>query len=632
MKHSPFSFVRRHLGPSPKETTAMLKTMGAGHLDEMVQRGLPSQIANVQKLNLPLAFTEHQLIQHTRKIAAQNRTFKNYIGQGFFECLPLSVTNRNIIKNPCWYTAYTPYQAEIAQGRLTALLNFQTLISSLTGMDIANASLLDESSSAGEALSMALNISPLKNCKRIFIDTHLWPQTLSVLKTRADSLNISIQEGSLLKDSLKEDVYAVFVQYPFADGSIPVLSPIIQKLKSKNILSIVSTDLLSNCLLKPPGEFGADIVVGSAGRLGMPLLYGGPHPAFLATRKEYSQYIPGRIVGVSKDRQGEKALRLSLQTREQHIRRERATSNICTSQVLPAVLTSMYAIYHGPEGLKQMAQSIHQQTLYLYNNLKSMGFPILNSTFFDTLTIQLKPDFISKIKTLTEDHSINLGYFKDSLVNISIGEGRTQEDMDELISLFKIFKKTHCRNSTLIHPKKFSEDTFQNTNSLTSSTTKKNAVNSENTGLPSSLIRKSPFLQHSVFNQYHSETQLIRYIHYLQNKDLTLTHSMIPLGSCTMKLNGTTELQPLTWKGFADIHPFAPKNQVQGFYTIFQELENFLCEMTGFSAMSLQPNAGSQGEYAGLMIFKKYHKQRGEPHRKYLPYTFFCPRHQSSQC
>ena len=589
----PHSFAQRHLGPNEEEISLMLKTLGVSSLDKFVQNGLPPRIANVQKLNLPSALTENQLIQLTRKKAGQNQVFKNYIGQGFFENLPLNAANRNIIKNPCWYTAYTPYQAEIAQGRLTALINFQTLICELTGMELANASLLDESSSAGEALSMAWNISPLQNKKKVFMDSNIWPQTRAVLKTRAESLGVSLEEGPLFKKPTPENVYAVFFQYPSADGSIPSFHSVIKKLKDKKIIIITAVDLLANCLIQPPGEWGADIVVGSAGRLGLPLFYGGPHPAFLATKKEFSRNIPGRIVGVSKDRHGNSALRLSLQTREQHIRRERATSNICTSQVLPAVLTSMYAVYHGPKGLKHIAQTIHHQTLYLYKNLKTLKIPILNTSFFDTLTIPMNSHQSQKIKQLTEKQNINLGYSKNHHVHISIGEGRHQEDMEELIDIFRQWKKE---------------------SSLTNSSSDK-PKDSKQPGLPSSLLRKTLFLQQDVFNKYHSENQLIRYIHHLQNKDLTLTHSMIPLGSCTMKLNATAELMPLTWKGFAEVHPFAPQNQIQGFLEIFQELEKFLCEITGFSAFSLQPNAGSQGEYAGLLIFKKYHTQKGEEKR-----------------
>lgn len=597
---NPHSFAQRHLGPNTEEISSMLNTLGAASLDEFVQKGLPPGIANVQNLNLPSSLTENQLIQLTRSKASKNQVFKNYIGQGFSECLPLNAANRNIIKNPCWYTAYTPYQAEIAQGRLTALLNFQTLICELTGMELANASLLDESSSAGEALSMAWNISPPANKKKIFIDNNIWPQTSAVLKTRADSLGLSLQQEPLLKESIDDSVYAVFFQYPSADGSIPSFHSIIKKLKEKKIIIIVSTDLLSNCLIQPPGEWGADIVIGSAGRFGLPLFYGGPHPAFLASKKEFSRNIPGRIVGVSKDRHGRSALRLSLQTREQHIRRERATSNICTSQVLPAVLASMYAVYHGPKGLKHIAQTIHQHTFYLYEKLKALEIPVLNTSFFDTLTIHTNTDQVQKIKTLTEEQKINLGYSKNHRIHISIGEGRTQEDMDELVSVFHQWKKNQ-NSKNLFYGKKTYSDLHWNS---------KNSI-----GLPSSLLRKTPFLKQTVFNQHHSETQLIRYIHHLQNKDLTLTHSMIPLGSCTMKLNATAELMPLTWKGFAEVHPFAPKNQVQGLLEIFQELEQFLCEITGFSAFSLQPNAGSQGEYAGLLVFKKYHLQKGESHR-----------------
>lgn len=571
-------FVDRHIGPSKEETSSMLKFLKAESLENLISKGVPQEVLNTPKLNLPLPLTESKLIHYTRKQAVKNKTFKNYIGQGYDECLPLSVTNRNIIKNPVWYTAYTPYQAELAQGRLEALLNFQTMICDLTGMDLSNASLLDEATACAEAMFMSLNIS--KNQSRtFFVNDSVWDQTLSVLETRASALDISIQKGSLLKEDIK-NVFAVFFQYPFADGSLPELKNVLQKLKQKKIPIVVSVDLLAYCLIEPLKE--VDIVVGSTGRLGMPLMYGGPHASFLSAGKQYASQIPGRIVGISKDREGCSALRLALQTREQHIRRERATSNICTSQVLPAVLSSMYAVYHGPEGLKSIAQEIHKQVLYLYEKLQSL--PLVNHTFFDTLTFQFNSDQKNKIKTLSEEKGINLGY-SENRVNISVGEGRTREDMDELVEIFKQV----CPSSERIG---------------------KNLK-----GIPKSLERKSSFLNHSVFNSYHSETKLIRYIHHLQNKDLTLAHSMIPLGSCTMKLNATTELQPMTWKPFADIHPFAPMDQVQGSLEIFKELEDFLCEITGFSKISLQPHAGSQGEYAGLIIFRKYHQSIGEGER-----------------
>ncbi len=569
-------FVDRHIGPSEEEISSMLKFLSVKNLDHLISKGMPQEVLNTSHLSLPPALTESELIHHTRKQALKNKTFKNYIGQGYYECLPLAVTNRNIIKNPVWYTAYTPYQAELAQGRLEALLNFQTMICDLTGMDISNASLLDESTACAEAMLMTLNHSNSQS-RTFFVNDNVWSHTLSVLKTRASALDVQIQKGSLLKDKI-ENVFAVFLQYPFADGSVPELKNILQTLKQKNIPIIVSVDLLACCLIEPLKS--VDVVVGSTGRLGLPLMYGGPQASFLAVRKEHTHQIPGRIVGVSKDRDGGPALRLALQTREQHIRRERAVSNICTSQVLPAVLSSMYAVYHGPEGLKSIAGEIHNQVLYLYDHLKSL--PLINHTFFDTLTFQLNCDQKNKIQSLSEEQGINLGYPSKNHVSVSVGEGRNKKDMDELIDIFKqVF-----------------------------SSSKKEVK--EASGIPKPLIRKSSFLKHPVFNSFHSETKLVRYIHHLQNKDLTLTHSMIPLGSCTMKLNATTELQPMTWKPFADIHPFAPLNQARGSLEIFRELEEFLCEITGFSKISLQPNAGSQGEYAGLIIFRKYHQSIGE--------------------
>ena len=576
-----FRFVDRHIGPREEDIFLMLQDFSTKNLDDFMQKSIPSDILNVKKLSLPEPLSEHRLIHYLRDLAGQNKVFKSYIGQGFFECLSLSVTHRHIIKNPVWYTAYTPYQSELSQGRLEALLNFQTMISDLTGMDLANSSLLDESSAAAEAVIMALRINETEK-KTLFVDENIWPHTLSVLKTRMNSLGIKIQKGSFIKDEPCEDVFAVFFQHPFGDGSLIDIRNHVQKWREKNILILVSSDLLASCLIQPPGEWGADVVVGSAGRMGLPLFYGGPHPAFLATRKDFSSYIPGRIVGVSKDRHCDRAYRLALQTREQHIRRERATSNICTSQVLPAVLVSMYAVYYGPRGLQKIAKSIHDKTCYLYRHLAQMGFS-LSPHFFDTLSLNLTKEKKDKIKYLTQKQGINLGYNKN-VVNISVGEGRNKKDMDELINLFQ---KISSSVSNL--PKAY--------------------------GLPSCLIRKSSYLTHEVFHKYHSETQFVRYIHSLQNKDLTLTHSMIPLGSCTMKLNAVTELQPMTWKGFSDIHPFCPSEQALGSLKIFKELEDFLCEITGFKAFCLQPNAGSQGEYAGLMIFRHYHESIGESSR-----------------
>ena len=593
------AFVHRHLGSNEDEINSMLQALRVGSMDDLMKQTVPEEILNVQELKLPSALTESKLIEHLRGKADKNKVFKNYIGQGYFECIPLAVTNRNIIKNPGWYTSYTPYQAELAQGRLEALLNFQTLVCDLTGMDLANASLLDEASACAEAMTMALNIRSASEQIDLFVDEKTWSQTLAVLETRASSLGVNIKKGSVFNlnpesEKYFEKIFAVFFQYPFADGSLSDLRSVLKELKKRNILIIVSTDLLANCLIDPPSELGADIVIGSAGRLGMSLMYGGPHAAFLSTKKEFSSFVPGRIVGVSKDRDNAKALRLALQTREQHIRREKATSNICTSQVLPAVLNSMYAVYHGPEGLKNIALSIHEQVKYLYKNLKKLNVNILSSAFFDTLIIQLNQEQKNQIKKASESKGINFGYGFGNKINISVGEGRGKEDMDELI---EIFKKCMENNSS-----SFSEKN-------------KSSVKNESIGIPEFLKRKSAFLEHPVFNSYHSETKLIRYIHHLQSKDLSLVHSMIPLGSCTMKLNATTELQSMTWKAFADIHPFAPVDQVTGSLEIFKELEDFLCEITGFSAINLQPNAGSQGEYAGLMVFRKYHEHIGEENR-----------------
>ena len=587
----PHSFIHRHLGSNKTEQDLMLKALSASSLESFVKSLAPKEMFNVKKLNLPKPFSESELIEYMRNRVQENKVFKNYIGQGFYECQPLAVTNRNIIKNPLWLTAYTPYQPEISQGRLEALLNFQTLMADLMGMEMANAGLLDEASASAEALIMAYNIKGDDNKKCLFVEQSTLEFTKNVLKNQAGSLGLSIQEGSLLKDKPPKNTFAVFFQYPLSSGLLPDFFKTLKVLKSRGVLLLVSADPLACTLLKPPGEWGADIAVGSSGRLGLPLLYGGPHAGFLACKKEFKSFVPGRIVGVSQDKEGRQALRLALQTREQHIRRERATSNICTAQALPAVLSSFYAVYHGPKGLKAIAQNIHNQTMYLYNNLKKLNLEIVNHTFFDTLTIRLKKDQIPHLKKLSEKTGINLGYGPGELINISIGEGKTKKDMDELISLFKEFLNLHSLDQ------------------------KSNSLKQENIGIPLKFLRTSSYLTHPVFNTYHSEAKLVRYIHHLQNKDITLAHSMIPLGSCTMKLNATTQLQPMTWRGFADIHPFQPLNQVKGSLNIFKELEKFLCEITGFKAFTLQPNAGSQGEYAGLMVFKKYHQHIGESKR-----------------
>ena len=572
----------------------MLKTLGAKNLDEFVSKAAPPEIFNIKgKLSLPDPVSEHQLIQILRKRAAQNNTFKNYIGQGFYESVPINPVKRHILKNPDWYTAYTPYQSELAQGRLEALLNFQTMVSDLTGMDLSNASLLDEASACVEAMVLAFNAAG-EGKNTLFVEEKIWSSSLNTLKTRAQALSIEIQTGSLLKDEISDKTFAVLFQYPFSDGSVENLKARIQKLKKRGILVIVSADLLAHSLIEP---LPADIAIGSAGRFGLPLMYGGPHPAFLAAKKELARNIPGRLVGVSKDKYERSALRLALQTREQHIRRERATSNICTAQVLPAVMASMYAVYHGAKGLKEIASTIHQNTLYLYEGLKNLNIEILNQTFFDTLTLKIPPEQKEKIKKRCYEKEINL-YFSD-VIQIAVGEGRNKEDMDELLSIFSLTPQPPFPS----HGEGGRRASFSKGGA-------ESAI-----GISRELCRKSPFLEHPVFKEHQSETRLLRYIYALKNKDLTLSHSMIPLGSCTMKLNAAVELQSMTWKGFCEVHPLAPKDQAQGSLKIFKELEEFLCEITGFSAFSLEPSSGAQGEYLSLLIFRKYHEHKGEKGR-----------------
>ena len=572
------NFQVRHIGPSDGQVRHMLEVMGLSSLDELINKSVPQAIQLKRELNLSEAKSEYAALAQLKEIALQNQVYRSYIGMGYSNCITPPVILRNILENPGWYTAYTPYQPEIAQGRLEALLNFQTMIIDLTGLEIANASLLDEGTAAAEAMTMSYGICKNK-ANTFFVSQDCHPQTIDVLQTRARPLGIEIVIGDHRTFDFEQAIFGAVLQYPATDGTIYDYSIFCQQAHEKGALVTVAADIMSLCLLTPPGEFGADIVVGSTQRFGVPLGYGGPHAAYFATKEEYKRQVPGRIVGVSKDARGNTALRLALQTREQHIRRDKATSNICTAQVLLAVIAGMYAVYHGADGLRQIALDIHQKTLTLAQALKQLGYKIASENVFDTLKVELGNQKLEDILNRSEAKKINLRIYDDTAVGISLDETTTEADLIDLLEIF---------------------------------------AGSPPPPLPPShtpTLSRTPYLTHPVFNRYHSETELLRYIHKLETKDLSLTTSMIPLGSCTMKLNATAEMIPVTWAEFGNIHPFAPKSQTRGYQILFKQLEEWLAEITGFAGISLQPNAGSQGEYTGLLVIRQYHESRQESHR-----------------
>lgn len=591
----PDKFVNRHIGPNSEDTNKMLETIGVASVDELINQTIPSQIRTKEQPDLGEPVSEYKFLEEFRKIAEKNVVYKPYIGMGYYHTITPAVIQRNILENPGWYTQYTPYQAEISQGRLEALMNFQTAIIDLTALPIANASLLDEGTSAAEAMSMFHSLRSDKNANTFFVSEECFPQTISVLKTRAESQGIILKIGDHKKLDLTDDLFGLLVQYPAESGEIYDYRELFDQAKSKNIFSIVAADLLSLALLTPPGEFGADAAVGSSQRFGVPMGYGGPHAAYFATKDEFKRNIPGRIIGATIDAQGQLAFRMALQTREQHIRRERATSNICTAQVLLAIMASMYAVYHGPKGIKSIAQRIHDLTSFLDKSLKDLGYNQVNVNYFDTLKVRFTSGDESKIEAIrgqSEKQKINFRYTSDNSIGISIGE---PADIDDIIEIINIFADATSKK-------------------IDAATLKKKAAEI-NPDYPGNLRRKSEYLTHPVFNSYHSETEVLRYMKSLENKDLSLTHSMIPLGSCTMKLNATTEMLPVTWPEFSMIHPFVPDDQTKGYKQMFKELEEQLAVITGFAAVSLQPNSGAQGEYTGLMVIRAYHKSRGESHR-----------------
>jgi len=588
------SFAERHIAPEPSELEAMLKRVGADSLEALISQTIPKDIRLEKELELPDAVSEYEFINNFRSKLSQNQVFKSFIGMGYYGCITPPVIQRNILENPGWYTAYTPYQAEIAQGRLEALVNFQTMVMDLTGMEIANASLLDEGTAAAEAMSMLFHARKRdkKKANICVVDENIFPQTLDILKTRATPLEIEVRVQSLADfDAGNADVFGILFQYPDSNGQVVNWSQIINNAKSNNIAVAAITDLLSLTLLTPPGEMGADVVVGSSQRFGVPMGFGGPHAAFFATKEEYKRQVPGRIIGVSVDVANNKAYRMALQTREQHIKRERATSNICTAQVLLAVMAGMYGVYHGPEGLRIIAERTHGLAKLFSNLISELGYTQTNPQFFDTLKIETG-DKEASIQTLTHDAGINLRHFGDGSVGVSFDETHTEADMVKLVEIFAEAAK-----------KNFDAETIGQ------------LAGSLNVEFPDGLQRTSAYMEHEVFHVHRSEHEMLRYMKKLENKDLSLVHSMISLGSCTMKLNATTEMLPVTWPELANIHPFAPKEQTKGYLDLFDDLEKWLAEITGFAGVTLQPNSGAQGEFTGLMLIKAYLESKGEGHR-----------------
>ena len=579
-------FSLRHIGPSESDTKKMLSSLEVESIEELLTQTIPQEIRLKSPLSLPKGISENKFLNELRALSDENKLFETYIGLGYHPTVTPAVIQRNILENPGWYTAYTPYQAEIAQGRLEALFNFQTMICDLTGMELANASLLDESTAVAEAMSMIYELRSKDqkkiNASKIFLSDQILPQTLAVLKTRATPLKIELVVGNEKDFNYDETFFGAFFQYPGKYGEIIDLPSAVNKAKTHNIKTIVAADLLSLTLLEAPGEYGVDAVVGTTQRFGIPLGYGGPHAAYFATKVSYKRHIPGRIIGQTIDQDGNPALRMALQTREQHIKRDRATSNICTAQVLLAVMAGMYSVYHGPKGLKQIAKKIHLNTAKLEKKLTDLGLIQLNTYYFDTLRIKVQAN---KIREVAEKKEINFLYIDDQTVGISINE------ICDEVALLKILTV-------------FEEVTLQK--NITGK------VKIENHRYPVDQKRVSTFLEHEVFNSYHSETSLMRYIKLLEKKDLALNQSMIPLGSCTMKLNAAAEMLPLSWPRWSSLHPFVPTNQAQGYQKMLLKLESQLSEITGFHATSLQPNSGAQGEYSGLMVIRAYHKANGE--------------------
>ncbi|MDE0324301.1 MAG: aminomethyl-transferring glycine dehydrogenase [Candidatus Poribacteria bacterium] len=597
-------FSDRHIGPRSEDIELMLTTLGYSSMTDFIEDVVPADIRLSSTLNLSgnssglgrglqahIAKSESEVLAVLKELASQNQVFRSFIGMGYYNCFVPPVIQRNILENPGWYTQYTPYQAEISQGRLEALLNFQTMVIDLTGLPIANASLLDEATAAAEAMGMCFANVPRKITRNFFVSETCHPQTIAVLQTRAEPLGIELQIGDHRDVNFDTPILGAIVQYPATDGAIYDYHQFAEQVHAAGGLFIAATDLLALTLLRPPGEFGADIAIGSAQRFGVPLGYGGPHAAFLSTHEELKRSIPGRIAGVSHDANGKSAIRLALQTREQHIRREKATSNICTAQVLLAVMAGMYAVYHGPTGLRQIAERVHSLTYRLRAELEKLGYTTGEAPSFDTFSVTVPTEVTGELHASARARRINLREIDATHIGVSLDETTTSADVEELQQIFAENSKEGTKHTSPLPP-------FQSSPSI-----------------PVEFQRETPYLTHPVFNSYHSETEMLRYIHRLQIKDLSLVNAMIPLGSCTMKLNATTEMVPVTWSEFGDLHPFAPQEQAEGYRHLFSQLEEWLAEITGYSGISLQPNAGSQGEYAGLLVIRKYHESRSEAHR-----------------
>ncbi|MBX3256889.1 MAG: aminomethyl-transferring glycine dehydrogenase [Chitinophagaceae bacterium] len=584
-------FRSRHIGPNEVECKEMLKTIGVSSLGALIDKTVPASIRLATPLRLPSPQNEYEYLHKLKEIARQNKVFKSYIGQGYYGTITPSVILRNIFENPGWYTQYTPYQAEISQGRLESLLNFQTLIADLTGLPLSNASLLDEGTAAAEAMSMIfhhVNKADKPSKPKFFVDESVFPQTTDVLITRAEPIGIELVFGKYNEVDIDAQYFGALIQYPNCNGSIEDYRDFIDQVHNVHGYVVMAADLLALTLLTPPGELGADVAVGSAQRFGIPMGFGGPHAAFFATKDEFKRGIPGRIIGISIDVQGNRALRMALQTREQHIKREKATSNICTAQALLANMAAMYAVYHGPQKLKEIAQRVTLLTKTLAEALEEAGYLVVNEFYFDTLKIQVKDS--NKLREIAEAREVNFRYFNDNYVGISLDETTSREDV---LNILYIFAEAAGQSGVSVV---FNEEEVID-------------------NIPAFAVRQSAFLTHSVFNTHHSESEMMRYIRFLENKDLSLITSMISLGSCTMKLNAATEMMPVSWPEFAHIHPFAPAAQTKGYQHIINQLSDYLCAITGFDACSLQPNSGAQGEYAGLLTISRYHKAQGNGHR-----------------
>jgi glycine dehydrogenase len=585
--HYDFSFQRRHNGPGTAEIRQMLDAVGYGSLDELIDVAIPETIRYRSRLDIPAGTSEHAALRELRGIAARNRVLRSYLGMGYHDCITPPVIQRKVLENPAWYTAYTPYQAEIAQGRLEALLNFQTVVIDLTGLPIANASLLDEATAAAEAMAMCEAVSA-RGRTRFFVSELCHPQTIDVVRTRAAARGWTVVVGNHAEFDFSADVFGALVQYPATDGSVHDYRSFIERAHAADVLVTVAADLLSLTLLVPPGELGADVVVGSTQRLGVPLGFGGPHAAYFATKDEYKRQIPGRIIGISHDSRDRPALRMALQTREQHIRRERATSNICTAQVLLAVIASFYAVYHGPEGLRDIAERIRRHALNLAAGLRQMGYDVGSAPFFDTVRVAVGTHR-DAIMAAALERGINLRALDEQTLTVALDETVSERDVNDILAAFD----RDGRGAIRVGDLNIQDDL---------------AYDDE-------LARTTPYMTHPVFHRFRSETEMLRYIHRLESRDLSLVHSMIPLGSCTMKLNAAAEMLPISWPEFARLHPFAPADQAEGYRELFDQLEAWLAEITGFARVSLQPNAGSQGEYAGLLVIRAYHEARGEARR-----------------